>query len=69
MKGSLALFTMAVIGFLIYVQVSQYTQVSKLDSFYDRCKAQGGVVLNSTKRDGGGWVGCYSGVKELPNES
>jgi len=36
--------------------------------FKARCDAQHGTVLMSLKRNGDGWIGCYSGLKEIPNE-
>lgn len=37
-------------------------------AFKARCDAQHGTVLMSLKSNGNGWIGCYSGAKEIPNE-
>lgn len=37
-------------------------------AFKARCDAQHGTVLMPLKSNGNRWIGCYSGVKEIPNE-
>lgn len=56
---------LALIGLLMWQDARNE---DKVNAFHNRCDAQGGMVLNSTKRNGGGWIGCYKGVTELPNE-
>lgn len=59
------LVTLAVCVFLTCMS---FQEGANKRAFKARCDAQQGTVLISMKSDGKGWIGCYSGVKEIPNE-
>lgn len=40
----------------------------QIAAFHQRCSNQGGTVLHSYQPDGSGWIGCYKGLTEIPNE-
>lgn len=56
---------MGSLGWSVY---AEQQQTIELVQFHARCTNQGGIVLQSYQSDGDGWIGCYSGIKELPNE-
>lgn len=70
MRGDAALLLitalLAVVFGLMYTQDREDRQ--RLDTFHSRCDSKGGTVLNSTLPGNVKWIGCYSGVKEIPNE-
>lgn len=64
---AISLFAVLLAAWIAVFVYDQNVQ-DKYAAFHNRCDAQHGVVLASMKRDGDGWVGCYTGVKELYNE-
>jgi len=64
----LILLFVALMGSLGWSVYAEQQQTVELVQFHARCTNQGGTVLRSYKPNGAGWIGCYSGIKELPNE-
>lgn len=64
MRMLTSLFIAAVV--LAFVQA--YFSAEAKQAFKARCDAQQGTVLMSLTSTGGGWIRCYTGVKELYNE-